>query len=403
MVFTNEERYPRDAKTVGIMRRILSKLKERKATLICISPISKYVVYASISALKKVRAPIIYIASLNQVDVDGGYTGWTPEEFKAYVFKAAKDLGVSSEIPIILQLDHGGPWLKDKHIALNYSYHEAVDSFLKSLEAFIKAGFSIIHIDATIDIERSDQFAELETAANRTADLISYAEEFARQYNKYVEYEIGSDRWSYKPPEVLEIFVKKVLSELRRRSIEESKVVFMATDIGTEVRPGNRANPYTVKAFSSLALNYGLYLKVHSGDYLENPEILPENNVGGINIGPVYAHIKYSAVKNLLFEKLSKETALKLLSELNNLIVSGDKLAKYVSEDVNKVEEYKIGLASRYIWSTAQAEAFLDKVANCTGVNVRLYLVDKLSKEVEQYAIRLGLPDLAKDLGGLCK
>ena len=403
MAFNNEEICSHGAKTVGVMRRILSRLKERKATLMCISPISKHVVYASISALRKVRAPVIYIASLNQVDVDGGYTGWTPEEFKAYVFKAVKDLGVGSEIPIILQLDHGGPWLKDKHIALNYSYHEAVDNFLKSLEAFIKAGFNLIHIDATVDMEKSDRFAELETAANRTADLISYAEEFARQYDKCVEYEIGSDRWSYKPPEVLESFIKKVLSELKRRGIDESKVVFVATDVGTEVRPGNKAEPSTVKAFSSLVLNYGLYLKVHSGDYLENPEILPENNVGGVNIGPVYAHIKYSAVKNLLLEKLSKETALKLLSELNNLVAFGDKLAKYVSEDINKVEEYRIGLASRYIWSTVQAEAFLDKVASCTGINVRLYLIDRLSKEIEQYAVKLGLSDLAKDLSDLRK
>ncbi len=398
MAFIGEKRCSHSAKTVGLVRSILSKFKERKATLICISPISKYVVLASISALKKVGAPIAYTASLNQVDVDGGYTGWTPEEFKAYVSEAAEDLGVSNEIPIILQLDHGGPWLKDKHIALNYSYHEAVDSFLKSLEAFIKAGFNLIHIDATVDVERSDRSAELEAAANRTAELVSRAEEFAEQYGKRIEYEIGSDRWSYKPPEVLEIFIKRVLSELRKRGIDESKVVFAATDVGTEVRPGNRAEPSIVKAFSSLALNHGLHLKVHSGDYLENPEVLPENNVGGINVGPMYAHVKYSAVKNLLLEKLSKEVALKLLSELNNLIAFGDKLAKYIGGDVSRVEEHRIGLASRYIWPTARAEEFLDELSSCTGIDVRLYLIDKLSKEIEQYAVKLGLSSSAKDL-----
>ncbi|MCS7127754.1 MAG: class II D-tagatose-bisphosphate aldolase, non-catalytic subunit [Desulfurococcaceae archaeon] len=398
MMFTNEGCCSHGAKAIGVVRRILNRLKERKATLICISPISKYVVLASISALKRVKAPIAYIASLNQVDVDGGYTGWTPEEFKAYVFRAVEDLGVSSEIPIILQLDHGGPWLKDKHVASNYSYHDAVDSFLKSLEAFIRAGFNLIHIDTTVDMERSDRFAELETAANRTVDLISCAEEIAKQHGRRIEYEIGSDRWSYKPPEVLESFIKKVLSELRRRNIEESKVVFVATDVGTEVKPGNRAELSTVRAFSSLALKHGLYLKIHSGDYLENPEVLPESNVGGVNIGPMYAHVKYSVVKNLVLEKLSKETALELLSELNNLIAFSDKLAKYVDRDVGKVEEYKVGLASRYVWPIAQAEAFLDKVSNYTGIDVRLYLINKLIKEIEQYAIKLGLSDLAKDL-----
>ncbi len=380
------------------MRSILSKFKERKATLICISPISKYVVLASINALKKVGAPVVYTASLNQVDVDGGYTGWTPGEFKAYVSKAAEDLSASGEIPIILQLDHGGPWLKDKHIALNYSYHEAVDSFSKSLEAFIKAGFNLIHIDATVDMERSDRYAELETAANRTVELISRAEELAEQYGKCIEYEIGSDRWSYKPPGILEIFIKRVLSELKRRGIDESKVVFVATDVGTEVRPGNRAEPSIIREFSLLALNHGLYLKVHSGDYLENPEVLPDNSVGGINVGPMYAHVKYSAVKNLLLEKLSKEAALKLLLELNNLIALGDRLAKYIGGDIGRIEEYKVGLASRYVWPTKRIEEFLDELSSYTGIDVRLYLINRLSKEIEQYAVKLGLSGSAKDL-----
>jgi len=366
-----------------------------KATLLCLSPISRHVVQAYIKIAKELNTPICFATSLNQVDRGGGYTGWTPIDFKNYVMDMAREYSIST--PIILQLDHGGPWLKDEHIAKKYSYEEALNDFLKSLELFIKAGFDVIHIDTTIDLESRDGYADVEVASKRTADLIMYSEEIASRYGVKLEYEIGSDRWGYKPLEIVENFVSKAISMLRDRGFDINRLVFGVADVGTKVCPGNRVDPVIVREFSSLMRRHGLYLKIHSGDYLENPGELPKNSVGGVNIGPMLAHIMYSTFKEILYEKLDKDRALELLEELNNFIASSDKLAKYVSKDLGEAEEYKLGLASRYIWSTTKAKEFIDRISKIIGIDIEKLFIEKLAQTVKRYVIELNIYKLYVD------
>ena len=63
-----------------ILRTFYNKLGQ-PITLLGISPISPIVVEAALLAAREAKAPIMFIASLNQIDIDGGYTGWTPESF----------------------------------------------------------------------------------------------------------------------------------------------------------------------------------------------------------------------------------------------------------------------------------------------------------------------------------
>jgi hypothetical protein len=141
-------------------------------------------------------------------------------------------------------------------------------------------------------------------------------------------------------------------------------------------------------------LKHNLYLKIHSGDYLENTVELTKHHVGGLNIGPMFAHVMYSAVKDVIREKIEEKQALEFLHELNNLIAVSDKLSKYVGEKVSEVEEYKLGLASRYIWSSARAGDFLNKISANTGVNIEQYLISRLCDVIRKYIADLGLINL---------
>jgi len=372
------------------VRAILDKLHglPEKATLLCLSPISKHVILAYINVAKELHTPICFVASLNQVDKDGGYTGWTPEAFRNYVLSLAKEYSINT--PIILELDHGGPWLKDLHIARNYTYEEALNDFLKSLEAFVRAGFNVIHIDTTIDLESKTRYADVEIAAKRTADLILRSEEIASRYGARLEYEIGSDRWGFKPVEEIEKFISSTLTALKGRGFDVQRIVFGVADVGTEVKPDNKAYPQTIYGFSTLMRKYGLYLKIHSGDYLENPNELPKNFVGGVNIGPMLAHVMYSAVKEAL-QKLEKSIAQELLQELNQLIADSDKLGKYIRGGIGEVEEYKIGIASRYVWSTSKAQNILSRISKLANINIEEHIVNKLIYVIRRYVVELNL------------
>jgi len=377
------------------IRVILDKIHRTlrlNSCMLCLSPISKHIVLAYVKTAKELNAPLYFNASLNQVDRDGGYTGWTPSSFKTYVLQVAREHGFKG--PTILQLDHGGPWLKDEHIARNYSYSQALNDFLKSLEAFIEAGFNVIHIDTTVDMENETGYADLDKAVRRTIDLILYSEELASKYGVRLEYEIGSDRWGYKPVELLNEFAGRTLSGLRARGFDTTRIVFGVADVGTVVKPGNIVDPVILKKYSDLMLKHNLYLKIHSGDYLENTVELTKHHVGGLNIGPMFAHVMYSVVKDIIREKIEEKQALEFLHELNNLIAVSDKLSKYVGGKVSEVEEYKLGLASRYIWSSARAGDFLNKISANAGVNIEQYLISRLCDVIRKYIADLGLINL---------
>jgi hypothetical protein len=360
--------------------------------LLFLSPISMHVVNSFIDVAVSSGAPLAFIASLNQVDLDGGYTGWTPRAFADFVNKRVVE-AAGWEYPVILQLDHGGPWLKDKHIERNYTYEEALSDFLKSLEEFLKAGFCLIHLDATVDIEKPDMSADPGKAASRTVELLAYSEDLAAQLGiDRVFYEVGSDRWGYKPPHIYNYFLSSFVDSAKSRKLDLSKIVFSVAHVGTEVKPGNKADLGTLSIFVSLVKTYGFKLKIHSGDYLENPEVLLEAGVGGVNIGPMFAHVMYSSIVKILTEKMDSNEAIKYIEHLNSLITSADRLSKYTGK--GKIEEYKLGLASRYIWSRPEVRGLISKISQTLQVDIDAFLAQQLKKAIMFYVEKLKIGGL---------
>lgn len=364
-------------------------------TLLFISPISKHVVDSFIDVAVSRRAPVAFVASLNQVDLDGGYTGWTPQGFAEYVRRRVAEVA-GWEYPVILQLDHGGPWLKDKHLERNYSFEEALSDFLKSLEGFLRAGFQLVHLDATVDPGNPGMSAEPGEAAVRTAELLAYAEDLAAQLGaERVFYEVGSDRWGFKPPETYNYFLSGFVREARSRRLNLSRVIFSVAHVGTEVRPGNKADAGTLKSFASLVGAYGFKLKVHSGDYLENPEALLEAGVGGVNIGPMFAHVMYSTLMSIVAEKMSSKDASWYIELLNRLITSADRLSKYTGR--GEVEEYKLGLASRYIWSRPDVQGIIARISQDLQIDINSVLIKQLREKMIFYIEKLNLKNLVME------
>lgn len=52
---------------------------ENQKTLLAVCPNSELVTRAAVRAASQAGAPLLLAATLNQVDLDGGYTGWTPQ------------------------------------------------------------------------------------------------------------------------------------------------------------------------------------------------------------------------------------------------------------------------------------------------------------------------------------
>ena len=83
----------RDARTstVALLRQLLlgSLTAPDRAgtrhTLLAVCPNSEAVARAALGAAQEARTPLLYAATLNQVDRNGGYTGWTPHDLASFV------------------------------------------------------------------------------------------------------------------------------------------------------------------------------------------------------------------------------------------------------------------------------------------------------------------------------
>ncbi|HHS95531.1 MAG TPA: hypothetical protein ENJ45_02995, partial [Phaeodactylibacter sp.] len=122
--------------------------KGSQKTLFAACPNSLSVIRASLKAAKRCNAPIKFAATLNQVDIDRGYTQMNQKEFVTTIRNEARKINYTG--PVIIAVDHGGPWLKDIHKKENWTYEKSMNWVKKSFEASVEAGYDMIHVDPTI-------------------------------------------------------------------------------------------------------------------------------------------------------------------------------------------------------------------------------------------------------------
>ena len=101
-------------------------LKNRKATLLAVGPMSKNCVEATIEIANEKNVPIMMIASRRQIDskeFGGGYVNnWDTKKFSNYVKKKDKNKLIT------LCRDHGGPWQNSLEIKKKFNSIEAMNS-----------------------------------------------------------------------------------------------------------------------------------------------------------------------------------------------------------------------------------------------------------------------------------
>lgn len=134
---------------------------------------------AIFAAYREDEAPILIEATCNQVNQFGGYTGMSPAAFRAFVEDLAKAEGVEPA-RLILGGDHLGPnpWKSEPA-------QTAMAKARDLVAAFVDAGFTKIHLDASMACADDDALSE-ELIADRAADLCAVAESRGRGDLTYV-------------------------------------------------------------------------------------------------------------------------------------------------------------------------------------------------------------------------
>jgi D-tagatose-1,6-bisphosphate aldolase subunit GatZ/KbaZ len=130
---------------------------------------------------------VLIEATSNQVDQTGGYTGMRPTDFRELVLSLAERSGLSPE-KVILGGDHLGPnrW---RHLHPD----EAMQFADELVEAYVRAGFTKIHLDCSFSCAGDPQPLTDELVATRSARLIATAERCADEGAERLTYVIGTE------------------------------------------------------------------------------------------------------------------------------------------------------------------------------------------------------------------
>ncbi|UTW12127.1 D-tagatose-bisphosphate aldolase, class II, non-catalytic subunit [Marinobacterium rhizophilum] len=121
-------------------------------------------------ALKPSALPLLIEATCNQVNQDGGYTGMTPADFRAFVEAIAERADFPRE-RLILGGDHLGPnpW---KHLPVS----EAMDKARAMIRSYAAAGFTKLHLDCSMGCAGEPVALSDADTAQRAASLAEAAE-----------------------------------------------------------------------------------------------------------------------------------------------------------------------------------------------------------------------------------
>jgi len=284
-----------------LVRRIIQLRQEGvNITLLAVCPNSVAVLEAAVKVAAANNTPMLFAATLNQVDREGSYTGWTPDEFTSQIKVFARKYAWDG--PLYPCLDHGGPWLKDLHTLAGLSLQETMDEVKQSLVACIKAGYHLLHVDPTVDRTLPpDEAIAIETVVARTVELIEHAErERAHLGLPPVSYEVGTEEvhGGLVDYSNFKTFIDSLKEGLAARGLDQAWPCFIVGKVGTDLHTTD-FDPETAQRLFETVSPFGSLIKGHYTDWVSNPHDYPTSGVGGANVGPEFTAEEYLALADL--------------------------------------------------------------------------------------------------------
>lgn len=280
---------------------------ERELTLLAVCPNSSAVLEAAVVAAARSRTPMLFAATLNQVDHNRGYTGWTPADFVSLMQQHARKIGWP-EAYLYPCLDHGGPWLKDTHTLDGLGYEETMGQVKLSIRACLHAGYRLLHIDPTVDREIPEGgMVPIETVVSRTLELIAFAEREREKLElEQIAYEVGTEEVHGGLVDIRRLsgFLQSLREGLDAMNLSHVWPCFVVAQVGTDLHT-TTFDPQAARELYEIVAPLGSLVKGHYTDWVENPEAYPRTGMGGANVGPEFTAKECQTLQELCNEEES--------------------------------------------------------------------------------------------------
>lgn len=328
-------------------------------TLLAVCPTSDAVLRAALAAASQAQAPLLIAATRNQVDVDGGYTGWTPAMLVDRVEALCERLDPAP--PVVCCVDHGGPWCKDAERAAGVSWPKALAGTQATIRAALEAGYRYVHIDATLDPHQEGP-SSVHTMVERTSTLLSWTEAH-RQERGYprITYEVGIEEVAPSTVADPHARLNAFLTGLYEAVPSEQHPTFVVSDVGTSFGTGQFDTDHARRVVNQVR-SFGALVKAHYSDFVEQLDAYPRCGVGGANIGPGLSAVEYETLCEL--EQLARSIGKTPTwhDTLRNVLVESGRWRKWVAGDApfHKLSAEKrdtlLATGSRYVWAHPAVE-----------------------------------------------
>jgi D-tagatose-bisphosphate aldolase class II non-catalytic subunit len=268
------------------------------------------VIAASVLLAQEMGVPLLIEATSNQVNQFGGYTGMRPADFIRFVRAICGDVG-APEQPVLFGGDHLGPQVWRSQPA-----DVAMGHARDLLAAYVRAGFTKIHLDCSEGCAGEPPQVSDEVSAARAAELAGICEAAAEDPST-LSYVYGTE---VPPPggaraEEGGQGIAPTKPESARATIDAHRRHFEALGlgdawqraIGLVVQPGLEFAPDHVHRFDPAMADDlspvlqdlpGLSFEAHSTDY-QAPAVYPElgrRHFAVLKVGPALTHAYRQAI-----------------------------------------------------------------------------------------------------------
>lgn len=377
------------------------------------------------------RSLLLLESTSNQVNQFGGYTGQMPADFVKFVWELAKQMRFPNA-QIILGGDHLGP-----HVWRKEAAHSAMGRAREMVAAYVEAGFSKIHLDASMpcadDNVKPGEGLREEIVSARAAELCRAAEEAHKKrgaaaaapvYVIGTEVPIpGGEESGSRAPEVTRAkavahTLEMAKKEFRKRGLDDA----WERVIAVVVQPGVEFGDSSIFAYDAkkakplcgfLKRGWGGVYEAHSTDY-QSPEALRQmvlDHFAILKVGPWLTFAFREAVfglaaieKELLSAKMG--VTLSCLPEVLETVMLDHPVhwKNYYQGDENALRiarKYSYSDRARYYWPQPAVAAALQKLLN----NLTTYSapVSLLSQYLPREAKAVRAGELANEPGQLIR
>ncbi len=354
------------------MKEIIRKHLDKGKVGICsVCSAHPWVIEATLRFELNTNKKVLIESTSNQVNQYGGYTGMLPNQFREFVYQIADTIGFPKE-RILLGGDHLGP-----NCWQNENAEQAMKKSEDLIAAYIDAGYTKIHLDASMSCADDPVPLDPMVVARRAARLAKVAEDFASpELKEVLTYVIGTEvpvpggeKEAIQSVHVTEVDAAQLTIETHKQAFEELGI-YHALDrvIGVVVQPAVEFDhssvihyrPENAKALSQFIENKPFVYEAHSTDYQtkENLRNLVHDHFAILKVGPWLTFAMREAIYALaeIEKELVDATVQSHAKEVINQILMDDKRywQQYYSDTYSNAKvqlSFSLSDRIRYYWA----------------------------------------------------